>query len=244
MKTFDANPAYPDDDIRFDRLVDGELSPAEYKALLTALDDEPGGWRRCALAFLEAQAISGELAAHRRSQQWKDKPAVTRQAAAAGYGASPPMRWTLLPAMAASFLVAFILGVTLPSLVPSGNRGAVAVPESAAGVGDEPTAGYASTQPRTVGNARLVVSGPGGTQSEGGELPIFDLPGDASGSLAQRWLMPGEPALPLELIQELQRRGHQVQRHQQYVPVNLEDGRQGVIPVESYQITPVSRRAY
>ena len=45
-----------DDDLRFDRLVDGELSDAERRRLLASLDDEPGGWRCCALAFLEAQA--------------------------------------------------------------------------------------------------------------------------------------------------------------------------------------------
>jgi hypothetical protein len=41
-----------------DRLVDGELSDDERRALLAKLDAEPdsGGWRRCALAFLEAQA--------------------------------------------------------------------------------------------------------------------------------------------------------------------------------------------
>ena len=50
-----------DDDIRFDRLVDGELSAEEYRTLLAALDDEPGGWRRCALAFLEAQSLGREL---------------------------------------------------------------------------------------------------------------------------------------------------------------------------------------
>ena len=40
---------------RFDRLVDGELSEEERRELLAGLDNEPGGWRRCALAFLEAQ---------------------------------------------------------------------------------------------------------------------------------------------------------------------------------------------
>jgi hypothetical protein len=39
-----------------DRLVDGELSGDERRALLARLAAEPGGWRRCALAFLEAQA--------------------------------------------------------------------------------------------------------------------------------------------------------------------------------------------
>ena len=42
-------------DTRFDRLVDDELSEEERRELLGRLDDEPGGWRRCALAFLEVQ---------------------------------------------------------------------------------------------------------------------------------------------------------------------------------------------
>ena len=45
----------------FDRLADGELGPADERALLAALDDEPGAWRRCALALLEAQAWRREL---------------------------------------------------------------------------------------------------------------------------------------------------------------------------------------
>ena len=43
------------DDILFDRLVDGELSSTERRQLIASLDDRPGGWRRCALAFVEAQ---------------------------------------------------------------------------------------------------------------------------------------------------------------------------------------------
>ena len=39
-----------------DRLVDGELDGPARAAALGALEAEPGGWRRCALAFLEAQA--------------------------------------------------------------------------------------------------------------------------------------------------------------------------------------------
>ncbi len=38
-----------------DRLVDGELDPESRRALLLRLDAAPEGWRRCALAFLEAQ---------------------------------------------------------------------------------------------------------------------------------------------------------------------------------------------
>ena len=49
------------DDILFDRLVDGELSGGERRALLESLDARPQGWRRCALAFLEAQSWRKEL---------------------------------------------------------------------------------------------------------------------------------------------------------------------------------------
>ena len=49
---------HPDRDeaARIDLLVDGALSDSDRRELLSSLDGSPGGWRRCALAFLEAQA--------------------------------------------------------------------------------------------------------------------------------------------------------------------------------------------
>jgi hypothetical protein len=247
MNPFDKAKEMLDDDVRFDRLVDGELAADEYQALIAGLDDEPGGWRRCALAFLEAQALGGELAAIRRSCKLAEEPtaAVTVTSRKAANPAQcyqgRAAQWRLVLAMSASFLVAFILGVTLPGLWRAGGT----VPEGVSKLAVSPM----ETQPgmampenliRTVGNARLVVFGPGGTQSPAGVVPIYELPAEASNS----WLTQHDPMLPVELVKELERRGHRVQRQEEYVPVNLEDGREGVIPVESYQITPVSRRAY
>jgi hypothetical protein len=45
----------------FERLVDDALSPEEYRQVLAALDEQPGAWRQCALAFLEAQALQRDL---------------------------------------------------------------------------------------------------------------------------------------------------------------------------------------
>ena len=45
----------PADDRLLDRLVDGELSDIERRELLLHFENEPAGWRRCALAFLEDQ---------------------------------------------------------------------------------------------------------------------------------------------------------------------------------------------
>src|SRR5262245_61197611 len=50
----------PDDQRLLDRLVDGELDDHERRELLLRLEQFPGGWRRCALAFLEAQVWRSE----------------------------------------------------------------------------------------------------------------------------------------------------------------------------------------
>ncbi len=226
-----------DDEARFDRLVDGELSPEEYKALLAALDDEPGGWRRCALAFLEAQALRQELpAVHCEVASGGEVRDRMNQKRAAQAAASPreAFHWQHWLAMAASFLVALGLGIALPDWwkaaeQPDGSSPAVV----AEGGPPWPDAG-----PREVGSARLVLSGPG-EQSQAGDLPIYEY-----ADYPRAWLGQQESALPVTLVNELERRGHRVQRQQQYVPVDLEDGRRAVIPVEAIQITPVSRRAY
>lgn len=93
-------------DMQFDRLVDGELDEQERRALLTSLDNEPDGWRRCALAFLESQCWKESFPALREPSR-RPSPTVV----------VPTMRkspWqhhakTLL-AMAACFLVAFYVG--------------------------------------------------------------------------------------------------------------------------------------
>ena len=49
------NPLPSIDRQSLDLLVDGELPEPERRELLLSLDQVPGGWRSCALAFLEAQ---------------------------------------------------------------------------------------------------------------------------------------------------------------------------------------------
>lgn len=46
-----------------DRLVDGRLNDDEYRQLLCQIDANPNGWKQCALAFLEHQALEKELGA-------------------------------------------------------------------------------------------------------------------------------------------------------------------------------------
>lgn len=44
-----------------DRLVDGELDSPDRNRLLQRFEEEPAGWRQCALAFLESQLWSEDL---------------------------------------------------------------------------------------------------------------------------------------------------------------------------------------
>ena len=48
----------PDLDCVIDQIVDGALTPAELRAAVDRLEREPDGWKRCALAFLEAQVLN------------------------------------------------------------------------------------------------------------------------------------------------------------------------------------------
>lgn len=225
-----------DDEMRFERLVDGQLSAEQYRELLVSLDDQPGGWRRCAMAFLEAQALGQELAAIRRDVT------TTAPSLAAGRPKKSPVAavaWRHYLASAASFLLALALGISLPHLWRWSVPPDVGPPTPIVGRGPAPLQPPAEPDglPRAVASARLVVSGPGGAM-EAGELPIYEA-SDSGQSVEQPGL-----ALPVMLLDELTRRGHHVERQQQLVPVDLGDGRRAVIPVESIQITPVSRRAY
>lgn len=75
---------------RIDALVDGTLGPEALAALLGELEASPEGWRRCALAFLEARAWGEALSVPR--------PVELRP------------RWPRRLAVAAGVLAAFGLG--------------------------------------------------------------------------------------------------------------------------------------
>jgi hypothetical protein len=236
------------DPTRFDRLVDGELSRDEYRALLAALDDEPGGWRRCALAFLEAQALASDLTEIRGSQCLGAAPLTVGPAPGArpAAGAARPAGWHgrafSLLAIAASFLVVFCLGLAAPrifrlaqqELAATGNdftRGPLVRDVAPA----QPPTG-ADELPREVGNVRLVVDSADGDR-EAGQVPVYEV-----GDGLEQLLAADRPVLAPELIELLRQRGYDVQRQQQFFPAPLDDGRQIIVPVEGYQITPVSRR--
>ncbi len=92
-------------DLDLDLLVDGELGDQRRGELLARLDGVPGGWRRCALAFLEAQSWAQDMRAIRQ-----ESPAMAQAPRLAPRRRFKQSRLRTALAMAASFLIALGLG--------------------------------------------------------------------------------------------------------------------------------------
>jgi hypothetical protein len=266
------NASHPPFDDRFDRLVDGELSPAEYRQLLASLDDMPDGWRQCALAFLEAQALSGALPAVVPPAAAKALPAVantppfetpepkaaveqTLLSAPAQPGHSRPAdmpRWSqavYFATIAASLALAFYLGSwTKPSDGPVdgiatrssaiANRGSGDAPSSAGSTSiAQAPASLNSDTPRSspLGNVRLVMNG---AEEQGVDVPVY-----GEGQL-DAWRTTNKPVLPDQVIEQLQAAGHKVSHQEQWIRVQLDGGREVLVPVDDYRIQPRLGPAY
>lgn len=230
-----------------DRLVDGELSQAERRALLAALDDEPGAWRRCALAFLESQSWRWQLA------QIASEPLVA-QAATRGPAGSAAIsakrsnglgRWL---AIAAGLLISFTLGTRFTPApqqaanVPSEASSAVAahdalpapVPEAIAENPSEPAAEASAAEPNWETLTLASLEGADGESAASSfEVRVRD---NADSQTLQELLSANESALPEALVRQLELEGWQVSRQRQLVPVSLPDGRRMVMPVEQIDV--------
>ena len=246
------NPFDSDKQRLLDLLVDGELSEPQRREILAWCQSEPDGWRRCALAFLDAQSWSsvlGKIADERGVAGKQTSADLLRAAPAAGAivvqptRAAQPHTWFgSALALAASALVAFMLGLWarggLPgrAMIASGEHQALSAVAERGGAGsgalsaDRPEQG-----PR--GKVRLVVGGPAGAADEI-QLPVIE-----GQSLGDDWLH-GQPAMPLDVQQALERLGHRVRQQRQLVPFSLKDGRRVMVPVDQVDVQPVTVRAY
>jgi hypothetical protein len=237
---------------QLDRLVDGELGEAERRELLLRLEHEPDGWRRCALAFLESQCWGEALHGLARGD-------VERTAAggAAGteapYGSRRPSPWlhrlTTGLAMAATFLLALMIGWQYgphssqrigPAVDDMANGAALQAPSPVASQDARPP--QATQGPRTSANPwqMVTVSVPGAKpgQNQSIQLPAIELnPSDNS------WLG-SIPSLPQDVLEALERTGHQVRQSRQLLPMRLKDGRRVVVPMDQIEVHYVGGQGY
>jgi hypothetical protein len=239
----------PDEQQMLDRLVDGELNEQQRRALLLRLENQHDGWRRCALAFLEAQAWGREL----RSVT---APAATQHATAfspAHRGNWLAGRWGTLLATAASFLVALGLG----SLWQRAEQGAGDKPGEAQIATNAPAKPPISKPPPAAGRSpRGALLDPNSPQAQFGTVVVsldgnqdgvaesLEVPVVAGGGLDESWLHNQPGSLPPHVLRALERLGHRVEQNRQYYPIDLNDGRRVVVPVDQVDVHYVGDRTY
>ncbi len=225
-----------------DLLVDGELSEADRRALLLQLEHEPDGWRRCALAFLEAQSWKAELG------QVAPGPALDSARPEAVSQAEPNGRWqswrqyaaTTL-AMAASFLLALVVvrgwsgGPHSPeSSLVNQAKDEFRLPSPVAVPGEHavPAAGTTDNLETVTLTAPKSSDGPAETlQVQAQRRDAFD----------QGLLDHIPAAIPPEVQQAIEQAGHRIVQQREIVPVQMNDGRRLVVPVDHIQIHYVGR---
>ena len=223
------------DELTFDRLVDGELSAGERRELLASLDDRPDGWRRCALAFLEAQSWTEDLG------QFVREPVGAAIVGSDAHGdlsrrpsGSASMRhgvpWL---AVAAGLLLAFTIGLLWPG----------AGTPIAENIAQDPNGQVAEVAPapapldaeRRDDTLTLWV------RDEGGGARPIRVPLVDAGALDRQLGLQFQTGVPEGVRRRLQDRGFDVQSKRRYAPLWLENGRPMIVPVEDTRIVPVSQ---
>jgi hypothetical protein len=224
------------DDILFDRLVDGELSPAERRRLLASLDDWPDGWRRCALVFLEAQCLCdglGELVRTPKANVSAEANTVSR-AISTRENARRGVTWL---AIAAGLLTTFTLGLMWREGAPIADNGLSRPRAQFAEVIPPP----ASDAPRATEAADALTLW---VRDETGKSRPLRVPLVDAGTLDQQLGLEFQTGLPADLRRRLQERGFDVESKRRYAPLWLENGRPMILPVEDTRIVPVSSSVY
>jgi hypothetical protein len=224
------------EDILLDRLVDGELTGSERHQLLKSFDNRPDGWRRCALAFLEAQSWREEMGQVARGHSSETKESMSP---ASSTSSKQKLRWTAGAAwlaMAASLLLAFGLGWM------QRERG-----NSVANGSRNPNGHVASVTPQATPTA------PNGANrgdvvtffvNDGGHMKPVRVPLVDASTLDKQLGVQFQTGVPEDVRNQLKNNGYQVQSKRQYAPLWLENGRPMILPVEDTNIVPVSNKVF
>lgn len=203
-----------------DRLVDGELGLDERRELLAGLDDEVGAWRRCALAFLEAQSW------HWQMSQAAAEPMLSQTTTAAKSPARRGAFWGSALAIAASLLVAFALGRQYSPTVPALESLAVnrqsATQEQPTHTDAEPS-GAVDTPWETV--TLTPVGGDG--SGEPIRVRVAKDDGDSRSAFGA-----ARSALSTLFSRSFEKEGWEVNRQERMLPIDLSDGRRLMVPIE------------
>lgn len=209
---------------KLDRLADGELSRDEYAALLNSLDQVEDGWKSCALALLESQALKMEL------RKVVDEPPPAQQPLLAHKaGAARPFMscGAQALAVAACLGLAFWLGRgSLPKDDIANVAPGIGSPEQ-----PEPSQSHQ-------GRMTLVMAGPDGQPREM-ELPVVD-----GEFVDPKQFLARSTEIPAEVLEAIERSGHKIERHREFLRQPVDAEHEVVVPVDRVRVVPVSMPRY
>jgi hypothetical protein len=243
MKPDDLNASV--DDALIDRLVDGGMTPAELRAAVTRLDQDPGGWKRCALAFLEAQVLNESFRGIGQAEEFDPNsqsvpfqpPAMVRNghpwlraaASAVMFGTTFGIGWlahgTRIGSAGRETLVHDAGLTKLPPISKVSNSAIASSPNDAAPEDRALAQGEATPIVRAVATIRF------GPESSPTELPVLAGPG-----ITEDWLTRQPPPVSEHGQAVLASQGYQVEQQRRFFTTVLADGRRVAIPVDHVQI--------
>lgn len=218
-----------------DRLVSGDLDESGRREVLAWLEAEPLRWRRCGIAFLEAQTWAEAF------EGWTatEPPA---HAAAGRRSRTETARRRRVPALSAVIatcaVIAFGLGIfagdVLRQKQRSTDRTDLAAPQTAGSESNGDQQPPAQPEPLL---ASLAVKPRGSGALASVHVPVVPSEDDAS---AER----DRPRIPGYVRQQWERRGYRIDSERRYLLATLPDGEQVAVPVEQINLSPLEVRVY
>jgi hypothetical protein len=229
----------PLDHEMLDRLVDGELSEGERRELLARLDRVAGGWRACAISFLEAQCLEEAFGEMPGPSAAGLEPVVPPETAAQRSGLWPKRIQTAL-AMAASFLVTLGIGWWAGGLRFESGTGALDVrPSDGLAMDAIRAPGKSALRPNAAANSSetpnrsptMVVALPSGVAGQEIRVPVVE--GDEHD---HSLMFPDTAAFPARFRDALERAGYQVRQSRELLPIPVQGGRHAIVPVDQLDV--------
>jgi hypothetical protein len=223
-----------------DRVVDGGLTPAELRGAIERLDRDADGWKRCAVAFLEAQCWRESM---RAMEQPAGAPMLGRSASlhqSAAFSTRAQLRFLRRPIAAGIIAASFALGwlghaARTRSVAGASTMAAAVQPvyAPASQVDSSPALGRRDDQyPQTWADvARPVMRLRVGSESAQAEVPILAGPG-----INEEWLRNQPPPVNEHSLVVLQQHGYQVDQRRRLITTTLPDGRRVAVPIDQVQI--------
>jgi hypothetical protein len=252
-----------------DRLVDGELSDVERRDVISRCASTPDGWRRCALAFLEAQefrqsfASIDQIAAERPTTS---RPKPVEHRAGTAMIEAIPIRRSQWPIVAGAILLSFVAGLaTSRAMTLNDSIGPTALQGSKTEDGKpfDPNEGRQNltTQERATDlsvpnveqqpldheglhNGEVRIVGLVRIADESANAANYVMPVYAGDKLDQNWLKKMPLPYSEDQIRKLKREGYNVEQRRQLMQVTLADGQNLAIPFGTVQLHYVGKELH